>query len=98
MIKPCAKQVLIRRTEPVTKTAGGLYIPDIYQQKNARTDGCVTGTVVAVGPRVADEAPENQVVPEMLVAFGKFCGADLQLHGVDHVMVHLDEILGECTA
>lgn len=96
MITPTAKRVLVRRTEPLEKTGGGLFIPEAFRKQAAQAGGTVTGTVVAVGPGIADERPENQVAPEQVVAFGKFAGADLQLAGVDHVMLHIDDILGEC--
>ena len=48
-LRPLQDRVLIRRVEPETKTAGGIFIPDTAQEKP------MEGEVVAVGPGARDE-------------------------------------------
>jgi chaperonin GroES len=44
-LRPLMNRVLVQKPEPLTKTKGGILIPE-----NARQDALNVGTVIAVGP------------------------------------------------
>jgi len=52
-VRPLFDRVLIEKAEPISKTKGGLYIPEKAQGK------VVHGTVVAAGPGPRNEKGEN---------------------------------------
>ena len=49
ILKPFANRVLVRRLDPITKSQGGILIPDTAQKKQPR------GVIVAVGPGTEKE-------------------------------------------
>jgi chaperonin GroES len=53
-LRPLQDRVLIRRAEPETKSAGGIFIPDSVQEKP------VEGEIVAVGPAPAAKTAHSR--------------------------------------
>jgi len=68
--RPMADRVLVRRSDPETKTLSGLVIPDSTAEKANQ------GTVVAVGP--GRSTVDGRVIPIADVAIG-----DLVMFGPD---------------
>ena len=84
-IKPLADRVLIEPAAAETTTASGIIIPDNAQEKPQR------GTVVAVGPGKKDEPTTVKVGDTVL--YGKYSGTDLNLDGVDYMIMRESDIL-----
>ena len=84
-IRPLADRVLIEPAAAETTTASGIIIPDNAQEKPQR------GTVVAVGPGKKDEPTTVKVGDTVL--YGKYSGTDLNLDGVDYMIMREADIL-----
>ena len=90
-LRPLQDRVLIRRVEPETKSAGGIFIPDTVQEKP------MEGEVVAVGPGERDEAGKLHpldVKPGDCVLFGKWSGTEVKLDGEDLMIMKEADIMG----
>ena len=90
-LRPLQDRVLVRRVEPETKTAGGIFIPDTAQEKPTE------GEVVAVGPGTRDEAGKLyplDVKPGDRVLFGKWSGSEVKLDGEDMMIMKESDIMG----
>jgi chaperonin GroES len=90
-LRPLQDRVLIRRVEPETKTAGGIFIPDTAQEKP------MEGEVVAVGPGMRDETGKLQpldVKPGDRVLFGKWSGTEIKLDGEDLMIIKEGDLMG----
>ena len=89
-LKPLSDRIVIKRVEEERQTAGGLYIPESATEKPAR------GKVTAVGPgalrRGERVALEIEVGNEVL--FGKYAGNEVEIDGVEYVILRENEILG----
>lgn len=84
-IRPLADRVLIEPAAAETTTASGIIIPDNAQEKPQR------GTVVAVGPGKKDEPTTVKIGDTVL--YGKYSGTDLNLDGVDYMIMREADIL-----
>jgi chaperonin GroES len=84
-IKPLADRVLVEPAPAEEKTASGIIIPDTAKEKPQR------GTVVAVGPGKKDE-PTTVTVGDT-VLYGKYSGTELNVDGVDYLMMRESDIL-----
>lgn len=84
-IRPLADRVLIQPMAAESKTASGLIIPDSAKEKPQR------GTVVAMGPGTKDEKME--VKAGDVVLYGKYAGTELNVDGVDYLMMRQSDIL-----
>src|SRR5204862_3377330 len=74
-LRPLQDRVLIRRVEPETKTAGGIFIPDTAQEKP------MEGEVVDVGPGARDadgKLHPLEVKTGDRVLFGKWSGNEVK--------------------
>ncbi|CAK4066458.1 unnamed protein product [Aphanomyces euteiches] len=89
---PLGNRILIKKSEPVLKTAGGIYLPD--SGKNSQTEG----EVVAVGPGARNH--EGKIIP-VSVAVGdkvllpEYGGSTLKLGEDEFHLYRDDEILGK---
>ena len=89
-VEPIRNRVWIKKDDPVEKTSGGLYIPEVSQEKP------IFGTVIATGPgRVTSEGAflENQVKPGDRVLFPKYAGVNAQIDGQKLFIISDHEIL-----
>ena len=84
-IKPLSDRVLVLPNAAEEKTAGGLFIPDTAKEKP------LMGKVVAVGPGTADIKME--VKEGDTVLYGKFAGTELNIDGVDYLIMRQNDIL-----
>lgn len=84
-IQPIGKYLFVKRLASMTKTEGGLFIPDDAQEKPQY------GKVLAIGNDV-----DGQLIPlNSLVVFGKYAGADIDvLKDEPLVMLEKDEVIG----
>ena len=90
MLKPLGDRVIIRVLEKEEKTKSGIFLPDTAQEKPQ------AGEVVAVGAgKVYDNgqrvALEVQVGDKVL--FAKYAGTDVNIDGVDHLVLSERDIL-----
>jgi chaperonin GroES len=90
-LRPLQDRVLIRRVEPETKTAGGIFIPDNVQEKP------MEGEVVAIGPGARGE--DGKLLPMELkagdrVLFGKWSGTEVKLDGDELMIMKESDIMG----
>jgi chaperonin GroES len=90
-LRPLQDRVLVRRVEPETKTAGGIFIPDTAQEKPTE------GEVVAVGPGLRDDDgklhPLNVKAGDR-VLFGKWSGSEVKLDGENLMIMKESDIMG----
>lgn len=84
-IKPLADRVLIEPLPAETKTASGLFIPDSAQEKQHK------GTVVATGKGKIDE-PLTVKVGDV-VLYGKYSGSEINLDGINYLMMREEDIM-----
>jgi chaperonin GroES len=88
---PLQDRILVRRIDRESKTPGGIVIPDTAKEKAQE------GEVVAVGK---GKRLENGTVQSIdvrrgdRILFGKHTGADVELDGMEHLMLREDEVLG----
>lgn len=90
-IRPLNDRLLVKRLEEITKTAGGIIIPDSAKEKPAE------GTVIAVGPGKTNEKGDRvalQVKAGDKVLFSKYGGTDVKLDGEDFIIMREDDIMG----
>lgn len=89
---PLHDRVLIRRIEEQEVKKGGIIIPDTAKEKPQEAE------VIAVGKgRISDE---GKVIPLTLkkgekVLVGKFSGTEVEIEGIEHVIVREEEILAK---
>ena len=89
--KPLHDRVLVKRIEQEQKTAGGILIPDLAQEKPTQ------GEVIAVGSGILLENGETKALTVTVgnkVLFGKYAGTEIKLDGVDYLIMKESDILG----
>jgi chaperonin GroES len=90
IVKPLRENILIKRVEEETKTAGGIILPDTAKEKPTE------GKVIAVGEgRVT---PDGKVLPMSIkvgdtVLFSKWTGTEIKVNGEPHLIVKEGDIL-----
>ena len=90
-IKPLSDRVLVLRIEEDEQTTGGIIIPDTAKEKPQE------GKVVAAGPGRLDENGKRipvAVKKNDRILFGKYAGTEIQIEGVEHIIMREDDILG----
>ncbi len=80
--KPLKDRVFASYTEEMTKTAGGLYIPDSAKEKPQ------SGKVEAVG----DDVKSLKVGDKIL--FDKYSGSKINIDNKDFLIIKEEDILG----
>ena len=90
-VRPLQDRVLVKRVESLTRTAGGIIIPDTAKEKP------LEGIVIAVGEgKRLDDG--TRVKPEVKegdrVLFGKYAGTEIKLDGEEHMILKESDILG----
>ena len=89
-VKPLNDRVLVKRTEELTVTKGGILIPDTAKEKP------IEGKVVAVGPGKMSEQGQRmtlQVKAGDKVLFGKYSGNEIKVEGEEYLMMREEDIL-----
>ena len=90
-IRPLNDRVLVLRIDEEEKTSGGIIIPDTAKEKPQE------GKVVAFGPGKLDENGKRiplEVKENDRVLFSKYGGNEIQIDGVEHLIMREDDILG----
>jgi chaperonin GroES len=90
-IRPLNNRVLIKRIEELTRTPGGLFLPDTAKEKP------IEGEVLAVGEGRVDD--NGKLVPMAVkvgdrVVFSKYSGTEIKLEGEEFLLMREDDILG----
>ena len=90
-LRPMQDRIIVKRVDEETKTAGGIFIPDTAKEKPQQ------GEVVAVGKGKKTE--DGKIIPMDVnvgdkVLFGKYSGTEIQLEGLDYLIMREDDILG----
>jgi chaperonin GroES len=89
-IQPLNDRVLVVRIEEEQKTSGGIIIPDTAKEKPQE------GKVIAAGPGKFDDKGKRMpldVKKGDRVLFGKYAGNDINIDGVEHLIMREDDIL-----
>ena len=90
-IRPLQDRILVRRVQEEEKTKGGIIIPDTAKEKP------VEGEIVAVGNGKVLENGKVRALDVKAgdrILFGKYAGNEIQVEGVEHLILREDEILG----
>ncbi len=90
-VRPLEDRVLVKPTEPETKTASGIFLPESAAEKP------MTGKVVAVGPgKLNDEGKRTALSVKKgdTVIYGKYAGTEVDINGAEHMIVKESELLG----
>ena len=90
-VKPLEDRVLIKPSDPETKTDSGIYLPESAKEKP------IQGKVVAMGPGKLLDSGER-VKPSIkkgdTVVFGKYAGTEIEIKKVTHMIMRESELLG----
>jgi len=89
-VKPLNDRVLVLRIGEEEKTSGGIIIPDTAKEKPQE------GKVIAVGPGKVNEEGKKialDVKAGDKVLFGKYSGSEINIDGVEHLIMREDDIL-----
>lgn len=89
-IKPLHDRVLVKRIDEMTKTTGGIIIPDTAKEKPSE------GVVEAAGN--GRMTPDGKLAPMMVkvgdrVLFGKYAGTEVKLDGEPRLIIREEDIL-----
>ncbi|MDA1243440.1 MAG: co-chaperone GroES [Proteobacteria bacterium] len=90
-IRPLQDRVVVRRTEEVTTSAGGIVLPGSATEKPAQ------GEVIAVGPGKRQESGETQPVDVKVgdtVVFGKYASNTVKIGDEELLILSENEIYG----
>jgi chaperonin GroES len=90
-IRPLNNRVLIKRIEELTRTPGGLFLPDTAKEKP------IEGEVLAVGEGRVDD--NGKLVPMAVkvgdrIVFSKYSGTEIKLEGEEYLLMREDDVLG----
>ena len=90
-VKPLEDRVLIKPSDPETKTDSGIYLPESAKEKP------IQGKVVALGPGKLLDSGER-VKPSVkkgdTVVFGKYAGTEIEIKNIKHMIMRESELLG----
>ena len=84
-IKPLHDRVVVKRLDELTKTSGGIIIPDTAKEKPLK------GEVVAVGHGTKDE--EMVLKTGDTVLYGKYAGTELEVEGTKYLIMRQSDVL-----
>jgi len=90
-IRPLQDRIIVKRVEEEETTKGGIIIPDTAKEKPQE------GKVVAVGKGKANEDGKLQpldVKKGDRVLFSKYAGTEINIEGVEHLIIREDDVLG----
>lgn len=90
-VKPMEDRVLVKPVERESKTESGLYLPESSKERP------VQGKVVAVGPgkRLDNgKRAEMSVKKGDTIVYGKYAGSEVEIKGIEHLILRESEILG----
>ncbi len=91
-LNPLDDRVVVQVVDAEETTAGGIVLPDAAREKPQR------GKVVAVGPGRLLESGDRAAVAVAEgdeVLFGKYCGTDIEVDGVEVKILRESDILAK---
>ncbi|MCW5827678.1 MAG: co-chaperone GroES [Deltaproteobacteria bacterium] len=89
-VRPLGDRILVKREDEEEKTKGGLIIPDAAKEKPSR------GKVVAAGKGRVLESGKTEpldVKKGDIVLFGKYAGTEINIEGVEHLILREEDVL-----
>ena len=90
-LRPLHDKVLVKRTEEVETTAGGIVLPGSAAEKPSQ------GEVIAVGPGKRQDNGEL-IAPDVkagdLVIFGQYGGNEVKIDGEEYLILSEGDIFG----
>ena len=89
-VRPLNDRVLVLRIDEKEKTSGGIIIPDTAKEKPQE------GKVIAVGSGKLNESGKRiplDVKENDRILFSKYGGNEIQIKGVEHLIMREDDIL-----
>ncbi len=90
-IRPLQDRIIVRRVDEEETTKGGIIIPDTAKEKPQE------GKVTAVGKGKVNEDGKLQkldVKKGDKVLFSKYAGTEINLGGIEHLIIREDDVLG----
>ena len=90
VIKPLDDRIVVVRTEPEVKTAGGIFLPENAKEKPQQAK------VLAVGPgKLLDDGSRSKpdVAAGDVVLFGKYSGTEITVDGQEIIILRESDIL-----
>lgn len=90
-IRPLNDRILVKRLEEEEKTKGGIIIPDSAKEKP------MEGEIIAVGKGKKTEDGKLiklDVKAGDRILFSKYAGTEVNIDGVEHLIMREDDILG----
>ena len=90
-IRPLHDRVILKRIDEEEVSAGGIIIPDTAKEKPQE------GKVVSVGKGKLNEdgsTSKLDIKKGDRVLFGKYAGNEININGVEHLIMREDDILG----
>lgn len=90
-VKPMEDRVLVKPLEKETRTESGLYLPESSKERP------VQGKVVAVGPGKRLDNGKRADLPIKVgdtIVYGKYAGSEVEIKGIEHLILRESEILG----
>jgi chaperonin GroES len=90
-IRPLQDRIIVKRVDEEETTKGGIIIPDSAKEKPQE------GKVIAVGKGKANEDGKLQpldVKKGDKVLFSKYAGTEINIEGVEHLIIREDDVLG----
>ena len=90
-VRPLFDRILVKRSDELTKSSGGLFLPETAKEKP------VEGEVLAVGQgRVNDDGDVTPLLVKVgdKVVFGKYAGTEIKVGGDERLILKEDDILG----
>lgn len=90
-VKPLEDRVLVKPSEPETKTASGLYLPETAKEKpmQGKVVGCGPGKLLENGKRATLSVKVGDTV-----VFGRYAGTEVEIKGDKHLIIRENELLG----
>ncbi len=90
-VRPLEDRVLIKPSDPETRTESGIYLPESAKEKPMQ------GKVIAMGPgKLLDngERVKPSVKKGDTVVFGKYAGTEIEIKNTRHMIMRESELLG----
>ena len=93
--RPLHDRVVVKRADPMTKTAGGIIVPDSAADKPQE------GEVIATGTGSRDET--GKIVPLDVkagdrIVFSKWSGTEITVDGQEYLVMKESDIIGVLAA
>ncbi|MGR3309305.1 MAG: co-chaperone GroES [Candidatus Brocadiales bacterium] len=89
-VKPLGDKILVKRQEAVSKTSGGIVLPDAAKEKPKE------GKVIALGDGKIMESGEKAkplVKKGDRVLFTSYAGTEVKINGDEYLLMSQDDIL-----